>query len=143
MDILIIKQVSSQVILILVVCDLQPHHLHDCETTFSRHFVNNGGFKFVCCTPPLSVNLICLVDTTLSPPSLSSTRDIQTSVPVTYLLYVGRYGYCGGDESETVSSVPGVGTGTRGASVTRGVPSFTLSSLTLSSFPLSLHVFSF
>jgi hypothetical protein len=45
-------------------------------------------FKFTRCTPPLSVNLICVVDTNLSPAVLSSTKDIHVSVPVTYLLYV-------------------------------------------------------
>jgi hypothetical protein len=46
-------------------------------------------------TPP--VNLICVVGTTLSSVTLSVAKGIHTSVAVVYLLYLGRYKYCGGD----------------------------------------------
>ena len=57
------------------------------ETTFSRNFANLGTCKLTCCEPPDPVNLVCVVDTTLSPFALSSFKGMHTSVPVSYLLY--------------------------------------------------------
>ena len=41
----------------------------------------------MCCEPPTPVNLICVVGTTLSPDVVSPVKGMDTSLPVTYLLY--------------------------------------------------------
>ena len=56
-------------------------------TTFSHNFGSLGSCTLVCCEPPDPVNLVFVLVTTLSPVSLSSVTGMDTSVPVTYLLY--------------------------------------------------------
>ena len=54
---------------------------------------------------------------------LSSVKNIHESVPVTYLLYLGQYGYCGGIN---LSQYPLFPVSVRGGDVGPDTPSFTL-----------------
>jgi hypothetical protein len=55
--------------------------------------------------------VVCVVDTTLSPPGLTTVTGIQVSVAVDYLLYLGRCEHRVGDAPEAVSYGTGVRTG--------------------------------
>jgi hypothetical protein len=99
------------------------------ETTFSRNFANIGSFKFTCCAPPLPVNLLCVLDTTLSPVALSKGLcQGHTCVSCCGVLVVCgtvRLLWWGWSWDSIIRSR------CRGVTVARVVPSFTLSSLTL------------
>ena len=75
----------------------------NCEDTFPRKF-DHLIVKVTCCVPPDPVNLVRVVDTTVSPATLSDGKGIHVSVDVEYLLYLGRYEYRDGNAPEAVAS---------------------------------------
>ena len=93
-------------------CIRESRRRSNCEDTFPRKF-DHLIVKVTCCVPPDPVNLVRVVDTTVSPATLSDGKGIHVSVDVEYLLYLGRYEYRDGDVPETIGPTTGVRTGVR------------------------------